>query len=218
MTLRPYHESERIKVVPQYFFNATVSSPGFEAIVSSTIKDLDRPITAAGQKSLSLEGMPLQRLHLFTLIGDGLGHGGLGQIPKDDGFINTSTGQDMSRETLNSQKLLLRWHKKLLLHLRIPSQCQDCVRVTSDRSQRFALFLLLLLPLGLDRSQGQDRLETVHRVQVPDINGRSHGANGCKVAFGLGVRIETQPLQSQGKAWQKDVVMDIQISFGVVVD
>ena len=74
-------------------------------------------------------------------------------------------------------------------------------------------FLLLGFP-----AQGEGRLQTVHQVEVPDVNERLHGTDGHQAAALVALRVETEPLQGQGEGGEEDVVVDIQSVLHVVVD
>ena len=74
-------------------------------------------------------------------------------------------------------------------------------------------FLLLGFP-----AQCEGRLETVHQVEVPDINGWLHGANGYQAAALVALGVKTEPFQCQREGREEYVVMDIQSVLHIVVN
>ena len=149
-------------------------------------------IAATGQQILSLKRMPLKCLNHVGVRRQGGGHFGRVKVPDEDRFVDRTAGQDV-------------------FCIGIPSQGQNGVFV--------AVRLHLFLFLGL-LTQTELGLQTVDDVQVPDVDDRTHGADGNQVAAGslLRTSLHAHPFQGHGKRRQQDVVVNVEGVFDVVVD
>ena len=74
-------------------------------------------------------------------------------------------------------------------------------------------FLLLCFP-----AECECWLQTVHQVEVPDINDWLHGPNGHQATALVTLGVETEPLQRQGEGGEEDVVVNIQSVLNIVVN